>query len=199
MRYVAIATEDELSEAVCHRLLDDVGGDLSIAYKLRRNGFGYLRSRMRNFCELARQMPVFLLTDLDASECPATLVREWTRNNVVPDQLIFRVAVRQVESWLLADRSSIAKLLNVGLRQVPANPDTLLDAKQSLLKLASRAPRRVRDRLLAEKGATARQGLGYNAVLVEFVRSQWNPARASGWSNSLHRARVRLSSLATGK
>lgn len=197
MRYVAIATEDELSEAICHRLLSDVGGGLSVALKLRRNGFGYLRSSMRKFCELARQMPVFLLTDLDTSECPATLVEEWSRKNVVPDQLIFRVAVRQVESWLLADRASIARLLNVSARQVPGNPDTLPDAKQSLLKLASGAPRRVRDRLLAEKGATARQGLGYNAVLVDYVRSHWSPAQASVCSNSLHRARVRLSSLAT--
>ena len=120
MLEVALATEDELSEVVGQKLVNDAGAGLTVTLRLRRGGFGYLRSRMRNFCELARRMPVLLLTDLDTAQCPMTLIGAWSRNNAVPDRLIFRVAVRQVESWLLADRESIANLLKVSLRRCPA-------------------------------------------------------------------------------
>lgn len=196
MRDVALATEDALSEVVGQRLVDDAGADLTVTLRLRRGGFGYLRSRMRNFCELARQMPVLLLTDLDTEQCPMTLIGAWSHKNAVPDRLIFRVAVRQVESWLLADRESIANLFNVSLRRLPGNPDKLPDAKQFLLQLASHAPRRVREELLAEHGASASQGLGYNTFLCDFVRSRWKPARAANRSDSLERARFRLAELA---
>jgi hypothetical protein len=198
MRDVALATEDELSEVVGQRLVNDAGADLTVTLRLRRGGFGYLRSRMRNFCELARQMPVLLLTDLDTEQCPMTLIGAWSRNNAVPGQLLFRVAVRQVESWLLADREGVASFLRVSVGRLPGNPDELADAKQSFLRLASRAPRRIREELIAEQGAKAGQGLGYNALLCNFVRNRWNPARAATRSDSLDRARSRLAELAAG-
>jgi hypothetical protein len=198
MRGVVIATEDELSEAVCEKLVDDTDVGLMVIQRLRRGGFGYLRSRMRNFCELARRTPVLLLTDLDNERCPATLIGAWSRNDAVPDHLLFRVAVRQVESWLLADREGVAGLLGVGLGRLPRRPDDLVDAKRSFLRLARHAPRRIREDLLAEQGATAGQGLGYNALLCDFVRNQWNPARAATLSDSLDRARSRLAELAAG-
>ena len=198
MRDVALATEDELSEAVGQRLVDDTGADLAITLRLRRDGFGYLRSRIRSFCEIARRMPVLLLTDLDNEQCPATLIGAWSRHDAVPGQLLFRVAVRQVESWLLADREGVSRLLRVSVGRLPDNPDALPNAKQSFLRLARRAPRRIREELTAEQGATASQGLGYNALLCDFVRNRWNPARAATRSDSLNRARSRLAELAAG-
>ena len=196
MLEVALATEDELSEVVGQKLVNDAGAGLTVTLRLRRGGFGYLKSKMRNFCELARQMPVLLLTDLDTAQCPMTLIGDWSRNNVVPDRLIFRVAVRQVESWILADRENIANLLKVSLRRLPGNPDKLSDAKRYLLQLAKQAPRRVREELVAVRGAPASQGLGYNTLLSDFVRSRWNPSRAATRSDSLKRARLRLAELA---
>ena len=198
MKGVALATEDELSEVVGQKLVNDAGAGLAVILALRRNGFGYLRSRMRNFCELSRQMPVLLLTDLDTAQCPMTLIGDWSRKNVVPDGLIFRVAVPQVESWLLADRESMARFFKVSVRRLPSNPDGLSNAKRILLQLASKAPRRVREELLAVRGATAGQGLGYNTILSDFVRHQWHPARAATRSDSLSRARMRLAELAAG-
>ncbi len=196
MRPVVLATEDALSEAVGQRMVKDANSGLTVTQTLRRGGFGYLRSRMRNFCQIARRTPVLLLTDLDTAECPATLIEDWSRRDEIPMQLLFRVAVRQVESWLLADRDGLARLLKVSVRHFPRDPDTLPDAKQSLLQLAQRAPRTIREDLVAESGATAAQGLGYNAVLSNFVRTSWNPSRAEHRSNSLARARMRVSELA---
>jgi hypothetical protein len=196
MRPVVLASEDALSEAVGQRLVGETGSDLAVIQLLRRGGFGYLRSKIRNFCELARRTPVLLLTDLDREECPANLIADWLRRDTIPEKLLIRVAVRQVESWLLADRDGIARLLKVSIRQLPRDPEALPDAKRSLLQLAQRAPRAVREDLVAESGATAAQGLGYNAVLTNFVRTSWNPSRAMHHSNSLARARMRLSELA---
>lgn len=196
MRHVALATEDALSEAIGQRLVKDSAGQLSVALLLRRDGFGYLKSKIRNFCELARRMPVLLITDLDNEQCPMTLIGTWSRHDVVPDQLMFRVAVRQIESWLLADREGLASFLTVSVQRLPGNPDDLTDAKRFLLQLASRAPRQIRDELVADPDATAAQGLGYNALLSSFVRSRWNPSRAARRSDSLARARSRLTELA---
>ena len=196
MRQLALATEDAVSEAVGIRLVEDTGSDLTVTQRLRRGGFGYLRSRMRSFCEIARRTPVLLLTDLDRGNCPATLIEDWSRRETIPEQLLFRVAVRQVESWLLADRDGIARLFKVSIRHLPLDPDALPDAKRSLLQLAQRAPRAVRENLVAESGAAAAQGLGYNAVLSNFVSTRWDPSRAGHLSNSLARARTRLMELA---
>lgn len=196
MRHVALATEDALSEAIGQRLVEDSAGALSVSLFLRKSGFGYLKSKIRNFCELARQMPVLLITDLDNAQCPMTLIGAWSRHDVVPDQLIFRVAVRQIESWLLADRESLASFLKVSIQRLPGNPDELSDAKRFLLQLAIRAPRQIRDELVASPDAMAAQGLGYNALLSGFVRSHWNPSRAARRSHSLARARIRLTELA---
>jgi hypothetical protein len=196
MRNLALATEDELSEVVGLKLVDAAGADVAVSLTIRRNGFGYLKSKMRNFCELARTMPVLLLTDLDTALCPSAMIGEWSRKDAVPSGLLFRVAVRQVESWLLADREGMANLMDVSVRQLPSNPDSLPDAKRFLLQLANKAPRKVRDELLASRGAMARQGMGYNALLSDFVRLRWNPIKAATRSDSLSRARSRLSLLA---
>lgn len=196
MRPLVLATEDALSEAVGQRMVQDAGSGLAVTQMLRRGGFGYLRSKMRSFCQIARYTPVLLLTDLDAEECPARLIESWSRRDAIPAQLLLRVAVRQVESWLLADRDGMARLLKVSVRHVPRDPDALPDAKQSLLQLAQRAPRAIRADLVAESGAAAAQGLGYNAVLSNFVRTSWDPSKAVNCSNSLARARIRVSELA---
>ena len=196
MRPVVLATEDALSEAVGQRIVEDAGSGLAVRQTLRRDGFGYLKARMRNFCELARHTPVLLLTDLDTEECPATLITDWSRRDKIPKQLMFRVAVHQVEAWLLADRDGMARLLKVSVRHVPRDPDALPNAKRSLLHLAQRAPRAIRDALVVERGAVAAQGLGYNAVLANFVRTAWDPCKAVRRSNSLARARMRVNELA---
>jgi hypothetical protein len=64
-----------------------------------------------------------------------------------------------------------------------------------LLEIAKKAPRNIRNELIIEKGAVASQGLGYNSLLCEFVRSIWQPQRAALRSNSLMRTRIRINEL----
>ena len=195
MSLLALGTEDELSEAMGKRLLKEAGYDLEPSPMLRRNGFGYLRSKMDSWCEMAARKPVILLTDLDMAACPIALRDNWIGARKAPENLVLRIVVREIESWVLADHDALRTL--IGNRGVlPPDPDALADPKQYFLRLiAKQAPRRIREDLVAEKGAIASQGIGYNAHLGEWVRTTWSPARAALRSQSLHRARLRISEL----
>jgi hypothetical protein len=194
MPSIHLATEDELSECVGRRLIDEIGGEIVVDLSFRKGGNGYLRTNLDKFCQIARRHPLMLITDLDSARCAPTLIREWSANSAMPGQLLFRVAVREIESWLLADRTAIAKLLGKKAK-LKQSPDLLLDPKATLLRLALGAPKEIRNDLVKEQGAIASQGLGYNDRLCDFVRTEWSPERASNNSDSLHRARASLISL----
>lgn len=195
MALVALGTEDELSEAIGIRLLAEHGATLQLGMPLRKSGFGYLRSNVNRWRQLAQHQPVILITDLDRAACPVVLLNDWLGGQASPENLLLRVAVREVEAWLLADHEAMQKLLgNRG--RLPQEPDQVPDPKQHLLGLAKRAPRDVRRDLVKEAGSLASQGLGYNARLTELVRTHWDPGRAAQRSPSLARARQSLANLA---
>lgn len=190
MNWITLATEDELSEEVGLRLAEDAG--LIVHERLRRGGFGYLKSRVSNFCEMAVHVPVLMLTDLDRVSCAPALIADWLGERAKPPGFLFRVAVREIESWLLADHPAMNSLLGPRVTALPDCPDQLSDPKQTLLTLAQRAQRAVREDLLIRQGANASQGLGYNARLGAVVRKNWSPSRAAERSPSLARTRKRL-------
>jgi hypothetical protein len=195
MPSLAIAVEDSLSEAVARRLVIEIGPNFEVGLVFRRGGFGYLKSNMDKFCQLARTTTVLLLTDLDKGKCAPVLKAQWLGNQPQPNNLLFRVVVREIESWILADHLAMTELLGRKTR-LPSDPDSLADAKQALLNLAKKAPREVQNDLLPQKGALSSQGLGYNERLESLVTSIWDPARAAGRSDSLRRTRDRLLALA---
>lgn len=195
MTDVALATEDELSETIGIRILSEIYPPIHASLLLRKGGSGYLRSKMDSWCQLSQHRPVFLLTDLDNKECPSLLIDNWFGQKHRPENLLLRVAVREVESWLLADHEAIRFL--IGSRgRLPQNPDALENPKQSLLQLAKSAKRDIREDLVVETGTVASQGIGYNARLGLFVQSHWSPTRAAERSSSLRRAIARLEELA---
>lgn len=197
MTSIAIATEDELSEQVAVRLTEDVG--LVASIKLRKNGNGYLRSSMHKFAAMADQQPVLVITDLDTMHTPSQLMGRWLNNLSKPRNLLFHVAVREVEAWLLADHTGIKKLLGGKIGKVTSEPELLSNPKASLLALAARAPRNLREDLVGERNSMAAQGLGYNAVLSEFVKNVWRPDEASERSPSLAALRIELETLSQRK
>lgn len=186
---VVLATEDELSEAVGLRLLSEHQVFIqSTPMTLRKGGFGYLRSRIDSWKQIAQHQVVVLLTDLDRATCPVRLLEDWLGKDFSrPENFIFRIAEREIESWLLADHEAFGKLMG-NKAKLPNNPDSLPDPKQFLLKQAQKAPRAIRTDLVAEVGSTAKQGLAYNTRLVHWVNTQWCPRRAAVRSPSLLRA-----------
>lgn len=191
MTPITIATEDALSEAIALRLVAELQEPHYVAHKLRKGGFGYLRSKMDSWCRMAHQQVVLVLTDLDQAQCAGKLREQWLSARPEPVRLLLRVAVREVESWVLADHVAMRVLIG-SKGSLPPRPDELPDPKQALLRLAKGASRQVRDDLLRVEDGRLAQGLGYNACLVKWVSSVWNPEQAAERSPSLKRARQRL-------
>lgn len=194
MTVLSLVTEDVLSEAVALRLLGEVGIPAQDVQVLGGSGFGYLRSKVGNWKELARRRYVLLLTDLDQLACPVAMRQDWLGTDPIPPKLWMRIAVREVESWLLADHEGMRQLIG-STGKFPPSPDELPDPKAHLLRLAKQAPRQVRQELVKEKGAMASQGIGYNTLLCDWVRKSWSAERAAERSPSLARTRQRLQHL----
>jgi len=186
-----IAVEDLLSEAVGRAILRSLG--MTVAQTIGLKGNAFLREKVPNLNKTAKGLPVLLLTDLDVpTRCPPELIREWIGG---PHSvgLVFRVAVMEVESWIMADRKAFAALLGVSCQRVPREPDTLRDPKREVVSLARRCRNRaLREELVPAPGATTAVGPGYNPRLSRFIREDWNPARAAQVSPSLRRALLAL-------
>jgi hypothetical protein len=196
MTGVYIATEDALSEAVAERLILEENNGLHVGVRVGRKGNTFLRMKLPQFKEIACSIPVFVLTDLDLVECPACLIEEWRGRLKLPSNLLLRVAVRETESWLLADREGFADFSGVPLHRIPEQPETLVNPKETLLNIVRRYGKRaVKADILPERGSTARIGLSYNQALCGFVKDIWSPDRAAMVADSLHRTRDRLHEL----
>ncbi len=193
MTEIYIATEDALSEAVADRLVEEANPGLCVAVRMGRKGNGFLKQKLFDLNETARSIPVLLLTDLDRIECPPTLIGNWWSGRILANGMIFRVVVREIEAWLLADREGFAKLSGAPVGKVPHMPELLDDPKSALLNLVARyGNRRLKDELLPAKGSHASVGFGYNQTLSQFVRKSWSVARAAENASSLERVRRRL-------
>ena len=148
------------------------------------NGKGNLDKRLPAFCNAAKLGPWLVLRDLDRAPCTGGLIAELAPRR--PRLLIFRIAVRSVESWLLADRSRIAEFLGVSPDLVPREPDKDPAAKDLLVRLAARSRHReIREDMAPGLGSTARVGPNYPARLNAFAEEAWNPRVAARSSPSL--------------
>lgn len=181
---INFATEDELSENVLLRILESIGG-YAVGTSYRRGGFGYLRRTIRGWNRAARSTPFLVLTDLDAGSCPAELIRVWLPDPKHPN-LLFRVAVREVESWLLADKDNLADYLKISSDLMPSSPDDILDPKATLVSLAGRSrSKAIRVSIVPKRGSTAKIGPDYNGRLGLFVRNHWDVVASKANSPSL--------------
>lgn len=192
MTVFAIATEDALSEAVAESLLLQAGVT-DIHSRIRKEGFGYLRSRITELNRMAEKvMPVLLVADLDQKHCPPEMIADWL-HSPCSTSLLFRIAVRETESWVLADRTAFARFACVSTAILPTAPDELTDPKAELLKLIRKSSNReLKQDILPSRGSTSPIGLGYNSRLCRFVRSDWISDRAANHSPSLMRALSRV-------
>ncbi len=193
---VILAVEDTLSDAVSTKILEYCG--LEIVNRIGFRGNSFLKQNARNLNRTARGLyNVFLLTDLDSPKnCPPKLIQSWV-GAPLNSGFLFRVAVMEIESWIMADRRGIAEFLSVPLNRIPQNTDEIEKPKEFLVSLARRSRKRTLRRELApaQGATTAKVGPLYNARFNEFVRVHWNLERASDVSVSLKRTMDRISSL----
>jgi len=106
--------------------------------------------------------------------------------------MCFRVAVREVEAWLMADREHLARFLAVDTPRVPHNPDSVDHPKNLMVDLARHSRRReIREDMVPRPWSARAFGPAYTARLIEFViseRTGWRPEVAARYSDSLNRS-----------
>lgn len=190
--HVVLVFEDELSEAVLRRLLIHSGRPFVVSHGILARGFGNIKRDVSKYKTACRAVPHIVLTDLDQSPCPPALLELWGVVNR-PDELLFRVAVREVEAWLLADAAGLAAFMNVLSSRFPAYPESVIDPKQALISVARRSKSRVAREIVPSAGSIASQGPLYNEHLCRFVRDHWNVQAALIKAPSLARTVARLS------
>ena len=194
---ILLVAEDALGLALGRRLVQEHAA-LSVWRETNARGCGAIKRDIRKYDHMAQNgFPVLALTDLDARSCCRLLFDEWFGvNHVVNPDLLLCICVRETEAWLLADPTPVAGLFRLRVSRFPLQPEILADPKQSLLKLASYAPAKIRKGLLPSPNSTATIGAEYNDLLCPLVANHWDIAKATNRSPSLAKARQRMSKLA---
>jgi hypothetical protein len=192
------AVEGSIDEAVLTRLIEHVRAEPGIVYG--KHGKSYLQKHLSGFNNAAHRSPWFVLVDLNSDAgCAPTLISEWLPNPA--PQMCFRVAVRKIEAWLLADHERLARFLRINKTRIPANPETETDPKQTVVNLARESRRRIITRDMVPRPGSGRSvGPAYTSRMIEFVsdiNSGWRPEVAAQHSDSLHRCLTNLTALVT--
>lgn len=185
-----IVFEDMLSEAVIERLLKLSKLKIEIVRRINGHGCGYIRSRIHSFFTAAiHQQPFFVLMDSDKEDCALHLLDSLVPNNKRNKKCLFRIAVREVEAWLLADYQGISRFMGISEKLIARNPESLLDPKGHLIHLAKKSRKKdIAKTIAPDPDTSAVIGPEYNQTLLPFVRDIWNINTASKRSESLHRA-----------
>lgn len=185
--YINIVFEDILSEAVIDRIIA-VNRFCVVYTRNLGRGNGYIKKKIRAFNRAARVMHYFVLTDCDNHSCVVELIQDYLPDPV-HNNMIFRVAVNEVESWILADREGFAKYMGIDHNLVPMNTDSIPYPKQCLINMARKSRNKhLRTGIVPKDGSTATQGPYYNSCLIPFVQQSWDLDNACKHSNSLLRA-----------
>jgi hypothetical protein len=183
---ITAAVEGIVDEAVARKIIVHAGGLPGTVYG--KNGKPHLQRQIKGYNNAARHAPWMILVDLDHdAECAPPLCKDW-----LPDKtpfLCFRVAIRKVEAWLMADAESLAGFLGLPRNKIPPQPETIDDPKTMMVNLARLSRRREIQADMVPRAESGRVvGPAYTSRMIEFVQTRWNPEVAAKRADSLRRA-----------
>ena len=201
--YLLSFVEDEPTQHVVRRIVDYLAGKvprkvvLMDGYPFVVGGYGQLKVKAKKWAEAAEHGSwMLVVTDMDTDKglTPNDLGEKWLGVDclgMLPPKFIFRIAVREIESWIMADREAFAKYLHVSEDNVTTTPDELSDPKLELFRIIREKCKALRfKRMLPTKNQHV--GIDYNVRMCEFVDKFWRIEKAMQVSPSLHRAVSRL-------
>jgi hypothetical protein len=189
---ISVAGEGAVDVAVATRLVENAGHSVHLV--LPKGGKSKLDPRLHGYNNAARFAPWLILRDLDTdASCAPALARQ-----LLPEPsslMLFRIVVRAIEAWLLADTLAFSEFFDVDDTALPAKPDELIDPKRALIEIiaASTNPS-IRRAILPGRG-TRDIGPGYTGMLIEFTVGYWDIARGRQRSPSLNRCVNALAAL----
>jgi hypothetical protein len=133
-----LAFEDALTESLALKILKTIPVGYATRTIYNRGDYGYLKRTINGFNNAAKGTPFLVGTDVDRYECPPALINDWL-TKPKHHNLLIRVAVREAEAWVLADRDSFANFLGIRAVTVPDDVEALPNPKATLIQLARRA------------------------------------------------------------
>ena len=187
-----------MSQAVAQRLISEYAPALELTQVFGLSGFGELKRKMPTFDKIAQyREPILVITDLDNLQlCLLQFRSEWCRGLQMLPDFVFRIAVAEIESWLLADRRRIAQWLGISESLVPRHPEAVPQPKECLVGLARRSRKwRLREAMVPKPSSTGTTGPGYNDCVSGFATLDWQPEVARTIAPSLNRAIIRIDEL----
>ena len=187
------AVEGPTDEAVLRRVVEHLGATLGPVYG--KTGKAALLRQLRSYNQAAQFQPWIVLIDLDRdAECAPPARSQWLPTPA--SYMCFRIAVREVEGWLLADRETLADFLGVALSHIPPNPENLDDPKVTLVNLARRSRRRdIRVDMVPRLESGRSEGPAYTSRVIEYAQGAWRPEVALLHADSLQRLCRRVTEL----
>jgi len=188
-----VAVEGMTDEAIVRRVLGELGHTAIRVFL--SGGKGLLLERLLRYNTAARHFPWLVLIDLDHdAECAAAARALWLPSQ--SDDMCLRIAVREAESWLLADRDTLAGFMGVTMSHIPLDPEALDDPKQALVNLARRSRRRaIREGMVPRQASGRAVGPLYTSLVNQYVLGSWRPQVAAEYADSLRRFVLRVSEL----
>ncbi|WP_421739078.1 hypothetical protein [Caulobacter sp.] len=188
MPEINYATEGELDAIVAARIIEFCGGIPGL--KRVAGGKSKLDPVIAKYVQSSHHLPWLIIRDLDRDEiCAPLLARRLSAET--PQFLCLRIAVRQIESWLLADRAAMSHFLKVPLARLPNDPESILDAKRAVVDLAANSKSKdIRLAMVPSVSSGASEGPEFSAFMTDFVIKHWRPEIASALipNSSLDRA-----------
>ena len=173
MIYFTTVYEDEITHQIILKIFDHFG-HFQESRAIPCYGKGKIKKQIRAYDSAAQYGFYFIIADLDSDYiCAPLLIKDWLPNSK-SSQLVFRVAVREIESWLLADQENFASFFSISKKVVPAFPDKENDPKKTVISLAKRSQKREIREAIVPIDDYASIGPEYNSKLTAFVHNFWN-------------------------
>jgi hypothetical protein len=188
---VDLLMEGKLETSVAKRLFNRLA--IEVGTVVGEKGYNYLATKLPELNKNKRGAPFFVLMDFKdtGALCPSDAILDLVKSPHRNPNLLLRLAVQEIESWLMADREGLAQYLSIPLSKLPRFPDRVARPKSLLVRLGSGSKKKVvRDGFIPM--ASASQGPGYTGLMQLFVENHWNIERAKERSSSLQRCLRRL-------
>ena len=159
--YFEIVVEDRLSENILRKAVQHCGSNVGNCYK--KNGCAYIDGKIRAFNNASKYSPFIVIRDLDKYDCAPMLIKTLIANK--NNNLILRIAVRESETWLLADKKNFSKYLGISENSIPDDVENIRNPKEYLIDIARKAKKSIREDIVPERGTIAKYGKNYNGCL----------------------------------
>ncbi|MCL2129055.1 MAG: DUF4276 family protein [Treponema sp.] len=186
MIYYTSVFEDEITHQVMLKIYNLFKGHFSEYRAIPCYGKGKVKKQIKAYNNAAQHGYYFVIADLDNEyECAPSLIHKWLSPEQANNKLLFRIAVHEIESWLLADKKNFSAFFSISHELIPSEPDKEIDPKSIIVSLAKKSRKRDIREAIVPIDNYALIGPGYNSVFQNFIQNFWSIASARKNSPSL--------------